>query len=154
AAVCADRIQEVLDMDSTIGEPDNAVTELSRLNTLEFDNVGFRYPGAEAPVLTDVSLVARPGRMTAIIGSTGAGKTTLLNLIPRLFDVTDGSVLIDGVDVRDLDPETLWASIGLVLQKPYLFSGTVASNLRFARPEATDDELWEALRIAQAEDFV
>ena len=154
AAVCADRIQEVLDMDSTIGEPDNAVTELSRLNTLEFDNVGFRYPGAEAPVLTDVSLVARPGRMTAIIGSTGAGKTTLLNLIPRLFDVTDGSVRIDGVDVRDLDLETLWSRVGLIPQKPYLFSGTIESNLRHANPDATESELWEALRIAQAEDFV
>jgi ATP-binding cassette subfamily B protein len=154
ASVCADRIQEVLDTDSTIGEPDNAITELSHLNTLEFDDVGFRYPGAEAPVLTDVSLVARPGRTTAIIGSTGAGKTTLLNLIPRLFDVTDGSVRIDGVDVRDLDLETLWSRVGLIPQRPYLFSGTIESNLRHANPDATDAELWEALRIAQAEDFV
>ena len=113
---------------------------------LELDDVGFRYPGAEAPVLTDSRCVARPGQTTAIIGSTGAGKTTLLNLVPRLFDVTDGAVLLDGVDVRDLDPETLWSRVGLVPQKPYLFSGTVASNLRYGKPDATDEELWEALR--------
>ncbi|MGZ4773210.1 MAG: ABC transporter ATP-binding protein, partial [Ilumatobacteraceae bacterium] len=112
------------------------------------------YPGAEAPVLTGVSLLARPGQVTAIIGSTGSGKTTLLSLIPRLFDATSGSVLVDGVDVRDLDPDTLWGRIGLVPQRPYLFSGTVASNLRFADPNATDDELWAALDIAQATDFV
>ncbi len=154
AAVCADRIQEVLDTPSSVVTADNPVTQLPARNTLELVDVGFNYPGAEAPVLCNISLRAEPGKTTAIIGSTGAGKTTLLNLIPRLFDATSGSVRIDGVDVRDLDPETLWASIGLVPQKPYLFSGTVASNLRFARPDATDDELWEALRIAQAEDFV
>jgi ATP-binding cassette subfamily B multidrug efflux pump len=154
AAVCADRIQEVLQTPSSVVIADNPVTQLPARNTLELVDVGFNYPGAEAPVLCNISLRAEPGKTTAIIGSTGAGKTTLLNLIPRLFDATSGSVLIDGVNVRDLDPETLWASVGLVPQKPYLFSGTVASNLRFARPEATDDELWEALRIAQAEDFV
>jgi len=154
ASVCADRIQDVLDTPSTIAVPPDAIVELSRHNTLELDHVGFRYPGAEAPVLTDVSLVARPGRTTAIIGSTGSGKTTLLNLVPRLFDVTDGAVRIDGVDVRDLDLETLWSRVGLIPQKPYLFSGTVESNLRHAKPDATDDELWHALEIAQAADFV
>jgi ATP-binding cassette subfamily B protein len=154
AAVCADRIQEVLDTPSTIDEPDDPVLELPTRNTLVLDRVGFRYPGADAPVLTDVSLVARPGQTTAIIGSTGAGKTTLLNLIPRLFDVTDGTVSIDGVDIRDLDLETLWSRVGLIPQKPYLFSGTIESNLRHADPDATDDDLWEALRIAQAADFV
>jgi len=154
AAVCADRIQEVLETPSSVVIADNPVTQLPTRNTLELVDVGFNYPGAEAPVLCNISLRAEPGKTTAIIGSTGSGKTTLLNLIPRLFDATSGSVLIDGVNVRDLDPETLWASVGLVPQKPYLFSGTVASNLRFARPDATDDELWEALRIAQAEDFV
>ena len=105
-------------------------------------------------MLTNVSLLAEPGQVTAIIGSTGSGKTTLLSLIPRLFDVTSGAVLVDGVDVRDLDPDTLWGRIGLVPQKPYLFSGTVASNLRFADPDATDEQLWAALEIAQATDFV
>jgi ATP-binding cassette subfamily B protein len=121
---------------------------------LELRNVGFHYPGAEAPVLTNVSFVAEPGQVTAIIGSTGSGKTTLLSLVPRLFDATSGAVLVDGVDVRDLDPHTLWGRIGLVPQKPYLFSGTVASNLRFADPDATDEALWAALEIAQATDFV
>jgi ATP-binding cassette subfamily B protein len=105
-------------------------------------------------VLTDVTLEARPGQTVAIIGSTGAGKTTLVNLVPRLFDATSGTVLVDGVDIRRLDPETLWRRIGLVPQKPYLFSGTVGSNLRFARADATDEELWDALTIAQAADFV
>ncbi|MEZ5144807.1 MAG: ABC transporter ATP-binding protein [Acidimicrobiales bacterium] len=154
ASVCAVRIEEVLDTEPAVEVPVAPVTELPTRNTLTFDRVGFRYPGAEVPVLTDVSLVARPGQTTAIIGSTGAGKTTLLNLVPRLFDATSGRVLVDDVDVRDLDPEVLWRRIGLVPQKPFLFSGTVATNLRFADPEATDDQLWEALRIAQAEDFV
>jgi ATP-binding cassette subfamily B protein len=116
--------------------------------------VSFHYPGAEEPVLSDVSFVARAGETTAIIGSTGAGKTTLLHLVPRLFDATSGVVLVDGVDVRELAPEILWRRIGLVPQRPYLFSGTVASNLRFGDPAATDDELWHALEIAQAADFV
>jgi len=116
--------------------------------------VDFRYPGAEEPVLCDVSLVARPGRTTAIIGSTGSGKTTLLNLVPRLFDATEGEVLVDGVNVRDLDPAALSRAVGLVPQSPYLFSGTVASNLRYGRPDATDEELWQALEVAQAREFV
>jgi ATP-binding cassette subfamily B protein len=121
---------------------------------VELRHATFAYPGAEAPVLRDVSLVAEPGRTTAIIGSTGAGKTTLVNLLPRLFDVTEGAVLLDGVDVRDLEPEVLWSRIGLVPQRAYLFSGTVASNLRYGNPDATDDELWAALETAQAADFV
>jgi ATP-binding cassette subfamily B protein len=118
------------------------------------DGVGFHHPGAAAPILTGIDLRATAGQTTAIIGSTGSGKTTLLNLIPRLFDATSGRVVVDGVDVRDLDPETLWRRIGLVPQKPYLFSGTVGSNLRFAKPDATDLELWKALDVAQASDFV
>lgn len=154
ASVCAERIEEVLDTESSVAPPDHPVTSLPERNTLELTDVGFCYPGAESPVLCNIDLRAEPGTTTAIIGSTGAGKTTLLNLIPRLFDVTDGSVAIDGVDVRDLDLEVLWSRIGLVPQKPYLFSGTVASNLRQADPDATDDELWAALEIAQAKDFV
>jgi len=154
AAVSAERIQEVLRTESSVRAPASPVGLLAPRNVLELDHVGFEYPGAEAPVLTDVSLVARPGETTAIIGSTGSGKTTLMNLVPRLFDVTAGAVRVDGVDVRNLDPDVLWSRIGLVPQKPYLFSGTVAANLRHGDPAATDDELWEALRIAQAADFV
>ena len=121
---------------------------------LELRDVEFRYPGAEEPVLRGIDLIARPGEITAIIGGTGSGKTTLLSLIPRLFDVTGGAVLIDGVDVRELDPARCRRPIGLVPQKPYLFSGTVASNLRYGNPDATDEELWQALEIAQARDFV
>ena len=121
---------------------------------LELRQAGFRYPGAEEPVLSGVDLVARPGETTAIIGGTGSGKTTLINLVPRLFDVTGGAVLVDGVDVRELDPALLAAAVGLVPQKPYLFSGTVASNLRYGNPDATDEELWQALEMAQARDFV
>jgi ATP-binding cassette subfamily B protein len=116
--------------------------------------VDFRYPGAEAPVLHGVDLVARPGQTTAVIGGTGSGKSTLINLVPRLFDVTAGQVLVDGVDVRNLDPDLLSAMVALVPQRPYLFTGTVASNLRFGRPDATDEELWHALEVAQARDFV
>ena len=154
AAVCAERIQEVLDTDTSVVIAATPVTTLAGRGTLELRGVGFRYPGAEEPVLSDIDLVARPGQTTAIIGSTGAGKTTLLNLIPRLFDCTAGAVLVDGIDIRDLDPEVLWRRVGLVPQKPYLFSGTVASNLRFADEDATDEELWAALDIAQASDFV
>ncbi len=154
AAVCAERIVEVLDTPSSVVRAEAPVTELTTSGHLELRNVGFHYPGAEAPVLTNVSLLAEPGQVTAVIGSTGSGKTTLLSLIPRLFDATSGAVLVDGVDVRDLDPDTLWGRIGLVPQKPYLFSGTVASNLRFADPGATDEQLWAALEIAQATDFV
>jgi ATP-binding cassette subfamily B protein len=121
---------------------------------LELREVGFQYPGAADPVLHDVSVRLGAGHTLAIIGSTGAGKTTLVSLIPRLFDVTHGAVLVDGVDVRKLDPDLLWSRIGLVPQRPYLFSGTVASNLRYGNPEASDEQLWEALQVAQARDFV
>ena len=154
AQVSAGRINEVLDTRSTVVPPEQGVTTLHRAGEVEFDQVSFAYPGAETPVLDRISFVARRGQTTAIIGSTGAGKTTLVNLIPRLFDVTGGSVRVDGVDVRELDPDLLWSRIGLVPQKPYLFSGTVASNLRLGKPDATDDELWRALEIAQARTFV
>ncbi len=154
AAVCAERIGEVLDIESSVRPPDQPVTALPLRSTVVFDDTEFTYPGAETPVLRNIDLVARPGQTTAIIGSTGAGKSTLISLIPRLFDVTGGSVAVDGVDVRDCDPDLLWSKIGLVPQKPFLFSGTVASNLRYGNPEASDEELWHALRVAQAEDFV
>ncbi|WP_411129673.1 ABC transporter ATP-binding protein [Streptomyces sp. x-19] len=154
AEVCAERIQEVLTTESSVTPPAEPVTALHRHGELELQNVEFRFPGAEQPVLKDISLRALPGETTAVIGSTGAGKSTLLGLVPRLFDATGGTVLVDGADVRTLAPETLAGVIGLVPQKPYLFSGTVASNLRYGNPDATDDELWQALRTAQAEDFV
>jgi ATP-binding cassette subfamily B multidrug efflux pump len=154
AAVCAERITEVLDTESSVSPPREPVVPDAVEGVLEFRDATFRYPGAAEPVLRGISVTARPGETTAIIGSTGAGKTTLVSLVPRLFDVTGGAVLVDGVDVRDLDPEELWRRIGLVPQKPYLFSGTVASNLRYGDPAATDEQLWEALRIAQAEEFV
>ncbi|MET9648459.1 ABC transporter ATP-binding protein [Streptomyces syringium] len=154
AEVCAERIQEVLATDSSVVPPAEPVTELRRAGHLELRGVEFRFPGAEEPVLKDVSLTARPGETTAVIGSTGSGKSTLLGLIPRLFDATEGSVLLDGVDVRDLDPALMAESVGLVPQKPYLFSGTIASNLRYGRPDASDEELWQALETAQAREFV
>ena len=154
AAVSSDRIAEVLDTDSSVVLPVSGVTEVDRHGELELHGVGFMYPGATHPVLDDVSFVTRPGQTTAIIGSTGAGKTTLLTLIPRLIDTTEGTVLVDGVDVRDLDADTLWSKIGLVPQQAYLFSGTVASNLRYGKPDATEEEMWAALEIAQARDFV
>ncbi|MFI1262691.1 MULTISPECIES: ABC transporter ATP-binding protein [Streptomyces] len=154
AEVCAERIQEVLSTDSSVVPPENPVTTLRRHGELELRNVEFRFPGAEQPVLKDISLIARPGETTAVIGSTGSGKSTLLGLVPRLFDATGGAVLVDGEDVRTLDPETLARTIGLVPQKPYLFSGTVASNLRYGNPDATDEELWQALETAQAREFV
>ncbi|MFG3419583.1 ABC transporter ATP-binding protein [Micromonospora sp. NPDC048063] len=154
AAVCAERIVEVLDTDSSVVPAPRPVTEVSTRGELELRDVSFRYPGAAAPVLRDVSFRVTPGTTTAVIGSTGAGKTTLLSLVPRLVDVTAGTVLVDGVDVRDLAPDELWRRIGLVPQKPYLFTGTVASNLRYGNPDATDAELWDALEIAQARDFV
>jgi ATP-binding cassette subfamily B protein len=154
AAVSAERIMEVLETPSSIVIADNPITELSQTAVLQFDHVSFRYPGAEQPVLSDVSFTVRAGETLAIIGSTGSGKTTLMNLIPRLVDATEGAVLLDGVDVRDLAPEALWSRVGIVPQKPYLFSGTVASNLGYGRENATEEEMWEALRIAQADDFV
>ncbi|MET8179897.1 ABC transporter ATP-binding protein [Streptomyces sp. NPDC005336] len=157
AEVCAERIQEVLETETSVVPPlvpVSAEPTGSGRGLLELRGVEFRYPGAEEPVLRDISLIARPGRTTAVIGSTGSGKSTLIGLVPRLFDATDGSVHIDGVDVRDLDPEVMSQTIGLVPQKPYLFSGTVASNLRYGKPDATDEELWRALETAQARDFV
>ena len=154
AEVCAERIEEVLHTESSVTVVPAPVTALSRHGFLELRDAGFRYPGAEAPVLCDVNLTARPREITAVIGSTGSGKTTLLNLVPRLFDTTSGAVLVDGMNVRDLDPALLSRTVGLVPQKPYLFTGTVASNLRYGNPDATDDELWRALEVAQARDFV
>ena len=154
AAVCAERVMEVLDTESSVVLSPRPVTPARRDGRLEFDRVGFAYPGAAAPVLRDVTFTAVPGQTTAIVGSTGAGKTTLVSMVPRLFDAVEGAVRVHGVDVRDLEPEQLWRGIGLVPQRPYLFSGTVASNLRHGNPEATDDELWDALEIAQGRDFV
>ena len=154
AAVSADRIGEVLKTESSVVPPAQPVREVKARAELELRDVEFRYPGAAAPVLRKISFRATAGKTTAIIGSTGAGKTTLVSLAARLFDATSGEVLIDGVSVRDLDPELLWNRIGLVPQKSYLFTGTVASNLRYGNPQATDDELWEALEVAQARDFV
>jgi ATP-binding cassette subfamily B protein len=154
SAVCADRIVEVLDTDTSVVPPAEPVTALSERGTLRFEDVELTYPGADVPVVRRVSFEARPGQTVAVIGSTGAGKSTMVNLVPRLFDVTGGRVLVGGVDVRDLDGDVLWSALGLVPQKAYLFSGTVASNLRQGKPDATDEELWEALEIAQARDFV
>ncbi|GGQ44960.1 ABC transporter ATP-binding protein [Streptomyces flaveolus] len=154
AEVCAERIQEVLDTDSSVVPPLAPVTELRRHGHLELRGAGFRYPGAEEPVLRNIGLVALPGETTAVIGSTGSGKSTLLGLVPRLFDATDGEVLVDGVDVRTVDPKVLAKVVSLVPQKPYLFAGTVATNLRYGNPDATDEELWHALEVAQAKEFV
>nr|WP_223188039.1 ABC transporter ATP-binding protein [Streptomyces sp. CBMA29] len=154
AEVCAERIEEVLGTESSVVPPLAPVTALRRHGDLELTDVEFAYPGAEAAVLRGVSLVARPGEVTAIIGSTGSGKSTLLGLIPRLYDATGGRVLVDGEDVAELAPALLAETVGLVPQKPYLFSGTVASNLRYGKPDATDEELWHALEVAQAKDFV
>ncbi|WP_030711048.1 ABC transporter ATP-binding protein [Streptomyces sp. NRRL F-2580] len=154
AEVCAERIQEVLDTESSVVPPTDPVRKLLRRGVLELRGADFGYPGAESPVLRGVSLVARPGETTAVIGSTGSGKSTLLGLVPRLFDATGGDVLVDGEDVRRLDPELLARTVGMVPQKPYLFSGTIASNLRYGRPDASDEELWQALEVAQAREFV
>ncbi len=154
AAVCADRIGEVLDTASSVVSPLSPVTAVTGHGELEFRGVEFSYPGSSEPVLHDISFRATAGQTTAIIGSTGAGKSTLINLVPRLFDTTGGVVLVDGVDVRQLEPDLLWSKIGLVPQTGYLFTGTVASNLRYGRAEATDAQMWAALDIAQAKDFV
>jgi len=154
ASVSADRIQEVLDTDPSVVPPIDPVRQVATPGALEFEDVGFHYPGAEHPVLSGVSFSTAPGRTTAIVGSTGAGKSTLANLIVRLFDSTEGRVRVGGVDVHDLDPDILWSTIGLVPQRPYLFSGTIASNLQFGKPDATEEEMWGALEVAQAADFV
>jgi ATP-binding cassette subfamily B protein len=156
AEVCAERIVEVLDTEPSVERPARPVQAVpgGLRGYLELRDAEFRYPGAQQPVLGGISLIARPGEITAVIGGTGSGKTTLIGLIPRLFDVTGGAVLLDGTDVRELDPAALSAAVGLVPQQPYLFSGTVASNLRYGNPDATDDELWRALETAQARDFV
>ena len=154
AAVAAARVVEVLETESTVRQPDDPVTETPEHGTLEFRDVAFAYPGADRPVLGDLSFRVEAGTTTAIIGSTGAGKTTAVNLVSRLADATEGTVLVDGVDVRRLDLDLLWSRVGYVPQRPFLFSGTVASNLRYGRPDATDEELWEALEVAQAAGFV
>ncbi len=154
ASVCAVRIQEVLHTESSVEPPRDPLTSLGRTGEVRFDRVAFSYPGAEQPVLQDISFTVRSGQTTAIIGATGSGKSTLIGLIPRLFDPTAGVVEVDGADVRRIDPDLLWSRIGLVPQKPYLFSGTVASNLRYGKPDATPEELWHALEVAQARAFV
>ncbi|MBZ4488433.1 ABC transporter ATP-binding protein/permease [Microbacterium sp. cx-55] len=154
AAVSAERIGEVLASESTLVRPEHPVSDFPAPGELVFDGVEFTYPGAESPVLHGIDFRVAPGETLAIVGSTGSGKTTLVSLIPRLFDVTGGSVQVGGVDVREADLDALWSGIGLVPQRPFLFTGTIASNLRFGREEATDDELWEALEIAQGRDFV
>ncbi|MGW1956503.1 ABC transporter ATP-binding protein [Streptomyces sp. NPDC001920] len=154
AEVCAERVQEVLDTSSSVVPPAAPVRELRRHGHLEIRGAGFCYPGAEEPVLKGIDLVALPGETTAVIGSTGSGKSTLLGLVPRLFDATDGQVLVDGEDVASIDPGLLARTVGLVPQKPYLFAGTVATNLRHGDPDATDEELWHALEVAQAKEFV
>ncbi|WP_099332638.1 ABC transporter ATP-binding protein [Actinomyces minihominis] len=154
AVVSAERISEVLNSQASLEEPSDPVFEQPLPGNVEMKDVSFTFPDAEEPVISNISFVAPRGKTTAIVGSTAAGKTTLVNLIPRLFDVTGGTVLVGGIDVRRQDLETLWSSIGYIPQKPILFAGTVASNLRFGKANATDEELWHALRVAQAEDFV
>ncbi|MFF1353234.1 ABC transporter ATP-binding protein [Streptomyces sp. NPDC058297] len=154
AEVCAERIQEVLATESSVVPPTSPVRALRDHGHLEIRDAGFRYPGAEEPVLKAIQVTARPGETTAVIGSTGSGKSTLLGLVPRLFDATDGEILVNGVDVRTIEPALLARTVGLVPQKPYLFAGTVATNLRYGNPDATDEELWHALEVAQAKDFV
>ena len=154
ASVSAERIQEVLNTPTSVVVAENAITELRQTAVLQFDSVGFHYPGAESPVLEGISFTVKAGQTLAVIGSTGSGKTTLVSLVPRLFDATSGAVLLDGVDVRALAPEALWSRVGIVPQKPYLFSGTIASNLGYGKEDATEEEMWTALRTAQAEDFV
>ena len=154
AVASAERVEQVLVTAPAIADPPRPIRPAQVSGLVQFENVTFGYPGSERPVLEDLSFTLQPGATSAIIGGTGSGKTTLLNLIPRFFDATNGHVLVNGVDVRNQEQEELWSSIGLVPQAAFLFSGTVASNLRFGRPEATDAELWGALEIAQARDFV
>ncbi|SFC61063.1 ATP-binding cassette, subfamily B [Nocardioides terrae] len=154
SSVCADRISEVLATEASIVPPADGISTSALHGELAFQGVDFTYPGAEQPVLTDITFTAGRGQTIAIIGSTGAGKSTLVNLVPRLFDATAGSVLVDGVDVRAWEPDALGGRLGLVPQKAFLFSGTIRSNLRYGRPDATDEEIWHALDVAQAGDFV
>jgi len=154
AMASAERIEVVLDAAPSVSDPPHPITPVRVTGLVEFRNVTFGYPGSERPVLRGLTFTLRPGQVCAIIGGTGSGKSTLLNLIPRFFDATGGTVLVNGIDVRDQELERLWRSIGLVPQRAFLFSGTVASNLRFGRDEATDAELWHALTVAQARDFV
>lgn len=154
ASASADRINEVLDTDPSIKDPDEPVVPADRSGRVEFRGVEFRYPEAEEPVLCDISFVAQPGQTTAVVGSTGSGKSTLINLIPRFYDVTGGQLLVDGVDVRDMALSELWSRMGFIPQRAFLFSGTVASNLRYGREDASDEELWHALEVAQARNFV
>ena len=154
ASVCADRIGEVLDVEPSIHNPTSPVVPAEKKGRVEFRDVTFKYPGAEAPVLSNISFTAEPGKTLAIIGSTGAGKTTLVSLLPRLYDVASGDVLLDGVPVTKMDASEITSRVSAVPQKPYLFSGTIEHNLRFGKPDATDEELWEALETAQAKGFV
>lgn len=154
AEVSAERITQVLRAESSVRRPADPVRVLAAHGELELRDAEFTYPGAQEPVLRGISLRARAGETTAVIGSTGSGKSTLIGLVPRLYDATGGQVLVDGVDVRELEPQLLWSRIGLVPQQPYLFTGTIATNLRYGREDAGDDDLWEALRVAQAADFV
>jgi ATP-binding cassette subfamily B protein len=154
ASVSAGRIQEVINTEPSVRSPEAPRAVETQAAEVEFRRVGFHYPGADHSVLTDISFTTEPGQTTAIVGSTGSGKTTLIQLVPRLFDVTAGAVMIGGVDARELDTDYLWQTIGLVPQRPYLFSGTVASNLAYGQPDASEAEMWEALEVAQAADFV
>jgi ATP-binding cassette, subfamily B, multidrug efflux pump len=154
ASVCAERITAVLSTTPAIASPAHPVAPAATRGAISVDAATFSYPGADKAVLQGVSLEAHPGTTTAVVGSTGSGKSTLISLLSRLFDVTGGAVRIDGVDVRDYDLERLWATIGLVPQRGYLFSGTVAENLKIGNADATDDEMWDALRVAAADDFV
>jgi ATP-binding cassette subfamily B protein len=154
AAASAERIQEVLETEATLCDPDDPTDVGGANGVVEFTDVEFRYPGAEDAVLCGISFTAKPGQTTAIVGGTGSGKTTLINLVPRFYDVTSGSVTVDGVDVRQMLQEDLWRLIGVVPQKAFLFSGTVASNLRYGDETATDEELWKALETAQGKEFV
>jgi len=154
ASVCAGRIMQVLDQDPTVVQSAHPVTSLPGDGVFAFDDVAFRYSGAAEPVIAGITFTMEPGQTTAIIGATGSGKTTLVNLVPRLYDATEGTVSLDGVDIREIDEDLLWSKIGLIPQRPYLFTGTVASNLRYGNPQATDEDLWHALEIAQAADFV
>jgi ATP-binding cassette subfamily B protein len=154
ASVSARRIQEVIGTEPTVESPAEPEAVADRHGEIEFRDVGFHYPGAEHAVLSGINFATSPGQVTAVVGSTGAGKTTLLQLIPRLFDATSGSVMVGGLDVRSLDTDYLWSTIGYVPQRPYLFSGTVASNLAYGKVDATEAEMWEALEVAQAAEFV